>query len=88
MRNGHPELSPAAEQALDTGHRLKWKEPIVAVRNFHTSLSSLHSFHTFLIGTAHTAHYLSSLLSLLVLVINLMMANASQLKHGQQLYTC
>ena len=47
MRNGHPELSAAAKHVLDTGHRLKRKEPIVAVRNFHTSLSSLYSFDFF-----------------------------------------
>ena len=33
--NGHPELSAAAEHALDAGHRLKGKEPIVVARNFH-----------------------------------------------------
>ena len=29
MHNGHPEQSAAAEHALDTGHRLRWKEPVV-----------------------------------------------------------
>ena len=28
MRNGHPERIAVAEHSLDTGHRLKWKEPI------------------------------------------------------------